>query len=106
MSSMLKIVCEKCGSYRVKPRRQSDQVFDCACCGAEFNVENAKDYSKRNPPDVRRCQECNALSVIRIEMNHRRDDQPEDEIADLYRCEQCGHKVLLITQGSEFVLYD
>ena len=64
-----------------------------------------REYSRRNPPHIHRCQKCDETAVKLVQRNYRDEHQVEDEVTVLYRCENCNQDLILVVKPSEFVLY-
>jgi predicted RNA-binding Zn-ribbon protein involved in translation (DUF1610 family) len=119
------IVCPRCGSFKVhrtfavtlrqklsewwNPPPRGRQAGDYACdvCGEPFTVRDPAAHARDHPPDVLgRCQFCDrrgALELVR--RNHPYACQGPEEVADLYRCPDCGRELIMIVKEDPGALY-
>jgi hypothetical protein len=126
LSSRPIIVCPQCRSYRagrvepvswpdrlrqwyrIQPRDRLAGWFTCGACGFAFEVRNSVEHCRTHPPDgLRRCRACDRTTLQLVARNHRYSEwQSPEEIADLYRCTNCGKDTIVIVQDDPLTLYD
>jgi DNA-directed RNA polymerase subunit RPC12/RpoP len=126
MSSAYVIVCPRCGSFKIHrtfavtlreklyellwsspPRGGQRGNYACEACGESFTVRDPAAHARDHPADLLgRCRACDRRGGLElVRRNHRYPGQPPEEIADLYRCPDCGSQVLMVVKEDPLTLY-
>jgi DNA-directed RNA polymerase subunit RPC12/RpoP len=120
------IVCPRCGSFKLRRAvavavweklcewwidptgRGQAGTYACEACGEPFTVRNAAAHARHHPPDVLgRCRACDRRGGLElVRRNHRSHAFPTEEVADLYRCPDCGAEVVMIVKEDPAKFYD